>query len=273
MPDLVIPQSSWNIDKLNGQGASVINIDWKKNVTFAFEMRNRQGTVMKLGVMYNDLIVFCHEFSDAGLFSGSLTSSYQPALPIRWEIRGNGISTNTSEGSMLQGYAIVYGKQDRTNNDIRVFAVGTTKPKLLLSNESNKNLISLSLMPTRIRCRIQVTKVQIINTQTGFAKWDLIIDPLRRENGVSLPILFDSAFVDVVSTSVRRNESDDIITNGIIIASGFIGSNSIETVDLDSRFVNVMAKIVGTPDIISLRVTGMYGTANVSASITWREYI
>lgn len=273
MPDLVIPQASWNIDKLNGQGASVVNVDWKKNVTFVFEMRNRQGTVMRLGVMYNDLIVFCHEFSDSGLFSGSLTSNYQPSVPIRWEMRGNGVSTNTCEGSMLQGYAIVYGKQDRSNNDIRVFAVGTTKPKLLLSNESNKNLIALSLMPSRIRCRIQITKVQIINTQTGFAKWDLIIDPQRRENGVNVPILAENAFTDVVSTSVRRCETDDIITHGIIIASGYIGSNSIDTVDLDSQFANVMAKIVGTPDIIALRVSGMYGTANVSAAITWREYI
>ena len=274
MPDLIVPQASWNIDKLNGQGPSVMTVNFKKNLTFVFEMRNRQGTVMRMGIMYNDLIIFCHEFSDS-LFGTSLTGDFMPSLPLRWDIRGNGTTTTgaTATGSMIQGYAIVYGKQDRINNDIRVFGTNS-KQKQLTANEVNKNLIALSLVSNRIRCRVQITKIQIINTQTGFARWDLILGPGRRDNGTDVAILADSSFSQVGTvTIVRRSDSDDTISFGTILATGYIGSNSIETIDLDSQFASIMARINGTPDIIALRISGMFGTTNVAAAVSWREYI
>jgi len=270
-PDLVISQANWNIDRLNGQGASVLNVDFKKSMTYVFEMRNRQGTAMRLGVMYNDLIVFCHEFSDS-LFGNSLTSDCMPSLPLRWEIRGNGTTGATSTGSMLQGYAIVYAKQDRTNNDIRVFGTNS-KQKLLTANEQNKNLIALSLLSNRIRCRVQITKVQVINTQTGFARWELILGPGRSDNGTIIPILTDATFASVGQSVVRRNDSDDTINTGTILATGFIGSNSIETIDLDDQFASLMARINGTPDTVAIRISGMFGTTNVAVAVSWREYI
>lgn len=267
--DTEIPQNEWNIDKLNGQGPSVLNVNFRKNMTFVFEMRNRQGTVMRMGIMHNDLIVFCHEFSDS-VFGTSMTSEFMPSLPLRWEIQGvtSTVAGATSSGSMLQGYAIVYGKQNRTNNDIRVFGTNS-KQKLLYANEVNKNLIALSLQSNRIRCRAQLTKIQIINTQTGFARWDLILNPRFEINGNRT----DPSFDLVENTIIQRNDSNDTIDADTILATGFIGSNAIETIVLDDQFASLMARIDGTPDVIALRINGMFGTTNVAAAVSWREYI
>ncbi len=72
---------------------------------------------------------------------------------------------------------------------------------------------------------------------------------------------------------MRINDKDDTITDGIVLATGFIGSNSIETIDLDDRFASIMARINGAPDTIALRISGMFGTTLVAAAISWREFI
>lgn len=253
--DLVIPQYEWNIDSLNGLGPSGLNIEFDKHLTYIYELRHRQGTIMKLGVMNKDVMVFCHEFIDS--------VAYTPSLPVRWEIKGNGLPTsNICAGNMLQGYAIVYGKQNRINNDVRAFGLMCNQTNIL-STDENINLVALRLLPNAGKCRIQVSRLQIINTETGFAKWELVLNPIG---------LNGNDFVTGESI-LEKNESNDNVTEGTLLATGYIGKNTIETIELDSNICPLTTRINGTSDIIALRIHGMYGTVNIGANISWREYI
>ena len=256
IPDLVVTQTDWNIDTLDGSGVSSLNINLYTNLTFIYELRHRQGTIMKLGVMYNDTMVFCHEFIES--------VEYTPSLPIRWEISGNKLPTSTvCSGNMLQGYAIVYGKQNRTNNDIRVSGM-TSVQKSIAATDVNVNLIAIRLLlPSASKCHIKLYKIQIINTQIGFAKWDLVLNPIGLDT---------LDFVDGDSI-IQKNEYTYTVTGGTILASGYVGSNTIETIDLDSNFYPITTSINGISDVITLRINGMNGTVNVGANISWREYI
>lgn len=270
--DLVIPQSAWNIDKLDGTGPSKVNIDWQTQNIFVFEMKNRQGTTFKAGLMNKSSIIFCHEFVETAT-GKSLTTTYQPCLPVRWEVSGTGEAAAT--GRLSQGHAIVYAKQARDYNNIRSFGTASDQ-QIIHVDDMKKNALTLKLSRLFSRCRIQLTRLQIVNTQTGFAKWELVWEPTGlNAQGQVITAPADDTFTFVQSRSgadVSRNNAIDI-TGGTVIASGFIGSNTVENIDLDDQAISIMSKINGTSDKIAIRLSGMYGTCNIIANAFWKEYL
>ncbi len=87
--DLVIPQGSWNIDKLNGTGTSGINIDFSKNLIYYIEFAYLGVGIVKFGVIYSGTLYIAHI-----LYHTDLTYPYivSPNLPVRWEISSSGAS-------------------------------------------------------------------------------------------------------------------------------------------------------------------------------------
>lgn len=208
-----IPRAQWNMDKLDGTGPSGVSIDFKKPQEFVFEMRNRQGTAFRAGIMYNNNIIFCHDYVNYS----HITRLYKPSLPLRWYATGNG----SAIGKMYQGNAIVYSRQRQTNQDIRSYSTNTTaSPKVFNAGDQNKNLITLSLVPECNRNTVRLTKMQLINTEIGYAQWDLVLAPTSL--GISSPA--NTSFTKVPNSCVRKSEVDVIISGGTVIASGYIPS-------------------------------------------------
>jgi hypothetical protein len=76
--------STWNLDTLDGNGPSGVNIDWTKDQYLVTDMQWQGDGRVRMGIFYNGRIIYAHEFN----FSNTLDNVYMstPSLPIRSEI-------------------------------------------------------------------------------------------------------------------------------------------------------------------------------------------
>lgn len=278
--DTPIAQANWNIDKFDGTGPSGINLSsatvngqtgvnvWRTQMTFAIEMKNRTGTTFKMGVLYNNRLLWCHEFVDT---SGiSLTKDDEPSLPLRWVLRRN-VDGTAATGTMLIGTAAVYSMQDNSNDDVRTFSASLSAPVFLrtdnsVSGSTIRALMTLRLRPDFVRKSFKVTKVQLANTDQGIAQWALVYNPTRTVIGTD-------TFANETESIVQRTETESYVSGSFIIASGYINANCNEVIELDEEMPEIMSDPTGIPDIISLQLKVLKGTCNVTASVDWREYV
>lgn len=104
----VIPQSSWNRDKLDGTGSSGMNLDVTKANTYWIDFSNLGGGTIRWGVFYGGERVVCHEM-DMG--NGGATDIWvsnairNPNRPICWSMK----RTDGSQGDVQTRYQYPLG--------------------------------------------------------------------------------------------------------------------------------------------------------------------
>ncbi len=150
--DLVIPQGSWNIDKLNGTGASGVNIDFSKNLIYYIEFAYLGVGIVKFGVIYSGTLYIAHI-----LYHTDLTYPYivSPNLPVRWEISSNG--TNGLSGQLICTCASVQS-EGGYNLQGNPFSAGTAfnNTGISIANDSFDYLMSIRLKTNQRRiCKLQ----------------------------------------------------------------------------------------------------------------------
>lgn len=91
-----VPQSAWNVDKLDGTGPSGVNVDFTKAQLFCVDYEWLGLGRVRYGVYNNGRPVYCHYVNhQSGLTAPYLTS---PNQPVRYEIR----QTGSGSGMMKQ---------------------------------------------------------------------------------------------------------------------------------------------------------------------------
>jgi len=86
----VIPQSSWNRDKLDGTGASGMNLDVSKPNTYWIDYQNLAGGAIRWGVFNGGERIVCHEMDmgNGGPMNTWTTNSIKnPNRPICWSMK------------------------------------------------------------------------------------------------------------------------------------------------------------------------------------------
>lgn len=127
--DTFIQQADWNIDTLDGNGITKINIDFTKRQIFYIEMEWLGVGDVTLGVFFRTQPIPCHRFNFTnGEYGNNTTIAYttRASLPVRYELISTGgtdlmyqvCSSVISEGGFLPA-----GNSYHTKNDADVIAV------------------------------------------------------------------------------------------------------------------------------------------------------
>ena len=90
---ITIPQSAWNIDKLNGYGSSGINLDFTKAQIFAMDYEWLGVGRVRFGFYANGKLYYAHQETHLN----ELTNVYitSPNQPVRYEIRQTGAGSGS----------------------------------------------------------------------------------------------------------------------------------------------------------------------------------
>lgn len=83
-----VSQNNWNIDKLNGSGSSMVNLDLSKSQIFLFDFEWLGVGRVRAGFNINGVTYYCHEFMHSNIVSSVYMKT--PNLPVRYEIRSIG---------------------------------------------------------------------------------------------------------------------------------------------------------------------------------------
>jgi len=261
-------QSSWNIDKLDGNGASGITFDITKTQILVIDIQALYVGRVRVGFDIGGQIVYVHEFLHANIFSSPYIQSAN--LPIRCGMTCTGtvsttmnficsaiISEGGSEDINVYGYTF--------QQDTGAVSVGTggthmlsLRPKLTFNGIQN-------------RTRVAYIDVEIYNAGNQPVKWELC---------VGQAITGTTTFNDV-NTSYSSSEYNILGTlsgsPAIIIDGGYVASSgnakAVTNTAIISRYpitLNAAGshRSLGT---LTLKATSLSGTQTIYAAIKFRE--
>ena len=266
--NLTVTQSSWNIDKLDGTGASGITLDITKVQILVIDIQALYAGRVRIGFDIGGEIIYAHQF----LHANNITPPYiQSAnLPVRCGMTSTGtvsttmyflcsavISEGGSEDINVYGYTF--------QQDSGAISVGTGGTHMLsLRPRTTFNGLTN-------RTRVAYIDVEIYNGGNQPIQWQLCvgqaISGTTTYNNVNST--YSSSEYNVLGT---LSGSPTIVIDGGFVAS-LGGAKGVTNTAIISRYPITLnaagaQRSMGT---LTLKATSLSGTQTVYASIKFRE--
>lgn len=266
--NLTVTQSSWNLDKLDGTGASGITLDITKVQILVIDIQALYAGRVRIGFDIGGQIIYAHQF----LHANNITPPYiQSAnLPVRCGMTSTGtvsttmyflcsavISEGGSEDINVYGYTF---QQD--SGPISVTTGGThmlsLRPKTTFNSITN-------------RTRVAYIDVEIYNGGNQPIQWQLCvgqaISGTTTYNNVNAT--YSSSEYNVLGT---LSGSPAIVIDGGFVASAG-GAKGVTNTAIISRYPITLdaAGLQRSLGTLTLKATSLSGTQTVYASIKFRE--
>lgn len=255
--DTFVPRASWNLDTLDGNGASGVTLNVTEPVNFLFEWNQANSVAVAKAGIYRNGVKYCHAFSNAPLFGNA-------SLPVRWEMFHDSNLGSANSATMIQGNAVILSDSEFKGNK-NAFAYDLGSNFKLLNASSNLALFSIRLSDTYERAQVNIDKLEIINISTGgVGKWQLILNPSSLTGQVSFSNVASTSFVEADASGLQAD-------GGTCVASGYIYDAGVTHVPLSQKEISLLCSITGQQDTLTLQATNINGTLNLSASMEWNE--
>lgn len=261
--DTRILQTSWNVDKMDGNGISGFVLDPTKSQIFGIDAQWLGVGRVRLFIDIDGSPCYIHEFYNANALTEVYTTTFN--LPLRYEIENTGIAASSTTLKQICSAVIIEGGFDEDRGythsgglGIATLACTTRRPIVSVRPKTTFNSITnrgdISLINVDIQTDANIYYELILNgTLTG--------STFAVDGGTNSISLFD-----IVATAISGGEK---------IESGYLaGTNNfhgIFTFDSKSKYT-LSNNIAGTTtDILSLVCTSFTGTANISGELTVKE--
>lgn len=261
--DTVVPRANWNLDMLDGTGATPVALAVGGLFTFVIDWNTDDTTFARAGIYTDGHVTFCHKFTT---FMPGLLPFTSRALPVRWEAASTDAEADNAGVAMTQGGARVVALATATvpmAHHARTCMFYTTVPKRLTVADATVPILSLRLSASANRARLVPKRLTLMNlASAGVGRWDLIIN---------CPVLTAPAFGPAASPAAYAlvSTAETAASGGSIVASGYF--YDMAPVDIALDIPKLLAAIDGTPDVLTLLVTNMQSSINVVAGIEWVE--
>jgi hypothetical protein len=262
--DTRVEQANWNIDRLDGSGASGITLDITKSQIFTIDFEWLGTGSVRFGVFIDGTPYFCHQIRNANIIDSVYMSS--PNLPVRFEIR----NSDTSVGGTLEQICTAVMSEAGFEED-RGFLFSASTPIAGISASSGSRTSIVAIRPaTNIygntnRITIVPESMSAVSSQTSLI--ELVYNPTLG-GSPSWQKVDGHSGAEVSTTGVT-------ITGGTVILSEHIGAsqgNSRATItkSVISRLPIVRDINNANPIVLALVVTPAAG-ATINGAINWRE--
>lgn len=260
-----IPQSSWNVDKLDGTGSSGITLDISKIQVMFFDFQGLGAGRIRVGFLFHGRYVIAHvlDSSNNAIIVGTRTTK----LPFRGEIENVGVAAETATLNMIASVlmseegdeAFGAGKLNSASNGTTTVAATTRRPVL-----SIRPALTFGGIPNRAWYTLIET---VLRVTTNDVFWEIVFGATLTGASWSSVTSDSSVEVDVSATA---------LSGGISVVKGYAlagqGSSSGQAnAAVAGRFPNSVDSLLGTQGGHTLVVTSMGGTANIAAAFNWRE--
>lgn len=269
--DNLIAQANWNIDTMDGNGASGITLDWDKAQIFFIDIEWLGVGRVRTGFVVDGKIYYAHEF----LHANNITTVYMttPNLPLRYEIEAGGTNPNTGSLKHICSSVISEGG----SQDLGVTRYASTAGTALTTDNENEMfaVIGIKLKSTALGATVKILNVALqLQTASITAEWALYYNP-------SVAGTFTYSDQTNSAVQIATGATANSVTGGIQIAGGFVESGGVQSgssgsggAGIDSA-LRLGSLIDGTPDtiVLAVRPVGGDSAANFEGSLTWRELV
>src|SRR6185437_2115442 len=263
--DTRYPQSSWNIDKLDGTGISGVTLDSSKQNLYVCDFVWQGTGRIRFGIMNGGTITYFHEILNSNTLTGPWMRS--PSRPGRVEMTNTAATAGVNHMDLVCFTAI-----KESTNDIFVpytFSASPGRTGLVVG----ATLIPvISLRPNTTfngitnRVVIQPTAASVATGNVATVV-QIILNPTTLTGAsFSAPNSFSAAQVDVAATAVSGGT---ILWEEIIQPSGFDDIDLAQLGDVIALGLDIAGT---TPDVVTVAVQSTAGNTTTFAGLTWQEY-
>lgn len=259
-----IPQSQWNVDRLNGQGGqyniSNLTLDVTKSQIWWCDVEWLGVGSVRAGFVINGQFIVCHIFHHANVFNKVYMTT--ATLPVRYELTSTGAA-----GSMRAICATVISEGGYMNRSTSR-AAGTSLVGKNLSDTVYTPLVCIRLKSTRLDNVVIPTKFDVYGLQQAAFSYRVILNPT----------LTNASWISADDTSsVEYDISATALSGGIVLDQGiFVGSNKGGAASVSSSEVDFSQQLGRTLDNVSdiWCLAAMSTTNNDDAVgvVSWQEH-
>ena len=249
--DTRILQANWNIDKLDGTGASGIALDFTKTLIWFIDFEWLGVGTIRYGFFVGGRPYYCHEIHNSNI--NTLVYMSNPNLPLRYEIENTG--TGEAVGFTHICSTVISEGGHQTTGSPRGFNRGSAS----LITLNNTNLFPLAAM--RLNTNYKFTditdlKFSFVCTSTAAFAWYLILNPTVTGTAFSYTQLTNSGVeMDLTTTNATT------VSAGTILASGVTQQQNEASAQLAiAGDIRLGTNIAGTSDVLVIAVQRLTGT-------------
>jgi len=255
-----IPQSSWNLDPLDGTGPSEFDLDVSKANILTIDYQWLGVGRVRVGFSTSHgTYAYAHQFLNANLFDSVYMNN--PNLPVRWEIRNNGATGSSSSlsaiccGIFSEGGYSPLGAVVATDIGGSTVSVGTAEEVVLavrLKSQFNRaTLIPKSFDAFQTSSDHCVFRCYIADAPTG-GNW--------------------SSVSEKVEANINPGLVSSVLTGEKVqIATAYISPNSRGSAPVVESLLRVSSDYAGTSKAIVVTAETFSASSDVAAAIQWKE--
>lgn len=255
---ITIPQSSWNVDKLDGSGSSGLSIDFTKGQIFAIDYEWLGLGRVRFGFYLNGKLYYAHHVTNLNTLTAPYITS--PNQPIRYEIR----QTGAGSGTMKQICATIV--EEGAPEDIGYAVTASTSGTITVQNGIPTPVLAVRLAPGASNLSLFLKEFSLYNTDnTTNAKYILYRDPVISGGSLTWTRPADSYFEFAYGTNTLT------VSGGFTLYSGFIPKSQGTTSNIGSQDIQGLlgrfgTKIDGTPSVLVIAALGLGATVPLYAA-------
>ena len=258
-----VSQSSWNVDKLDGTGASGITLDLDAPQILIIDYEWLGVGRVRVGFVIDGLTYYCHYFNHSNDDTFDSVYMSTPNLPLRYSIESDG--SGTGELDHICSTVISEGGIEKTGvlrsiDSGDAFITGYT-------TGNSYALLGIRLKTTYNDVTVIPEAVNIVIGSSDSYKWELQLNPT---------VAGTFTYGDLANSSIQSatgGTANTITTDGLIIASGG-GSTQTRTTQADlETALRIGSTIAGTADELVLVFRPLSAHVSQWSSINFRELL
>lgn len=264
--DNVIAQADWNLDKLDGTGASGIALDVTDTFILVIDAQFLAMGRVRFGFDIGGVIIYCHESKHANVLQVPYMQTL--TLPVQMLLTSTGGTKNTTRFKCTSissegGFADDMGYSFATPEGTVTAASGARTHILSLRPLTTVNSITN-------RTRLRVTSVELFVTGNSPVFWELCV-------GSTFSVAPTFASVNSTYSAYQYGTGGTLTAGTLVIASGYVAASatvkSAVSREIASRYPITLdrAGAVRALGTLSLLVSGIGGTSATRASINYTE--
>ena len=261
-----VPQSQWNMDKLDGTGPSDVVLDISKAQIMWSEYEWLGAGSVRIGFAIDGVFIAAHQFNHANRVDSVYITT--ASLPIRYEIENTGATSSAS--SMKQICATVISNGGYTRRTEGWTAARTTTVNV---NSSFYPLVSIRMAAGRTDSVIVPSALTILPIAQGNYEWALVRNATIT-GGDWTPHTASTGNVEYNNTATSMTGGINVL-EGILQASNqasasfSLGDNLLRW-DLQLGRTNADTPV---SDTLTLALRSLGGNQSGIGSISWSDLL
>ena len=263
-----VSQANWNIDKLDGAGASLLTLDITKAQILWMDIEWLGVGCVRLGFVIDGKFIHCHTFYHSNLVTTTYITT--ASLPCRYEIKNTGTTSGSSTLKQICTSVISEGGYELRGLQQAVgTAIGAPRDLTTVNTYYPVVSIRLKASPDRLDGIVILTAISILGiTNNANYNWQVVA------SGTTTGGTWTTAGAD---SAVEYNITGTSFTGGRILASGWTSGSNQGSSPVDIlkealfKFQLERNGLTSSPYELTLVAASDAGAADIYASMDWEE--